>query len=164
MTARGVDVLEVLTVAIVADRAEAFVHHDFGKADDGIERRADLMADLREKVGFCRGRPLCLALAIEQVLLRALPLGDVAQPRAEFAGAFGNSAHGHEQRDQPALTYAADHLAAVVEHAGHAVERKPVEVIERGAATLRREQLAERLADELAALVTEQRLGAAAER
>ena len=50
-------------VAVVADRAEALVHHDFGKADDRIERRADLVADLGEEFGFRGGGVFSLLAA-----------------------------------------------------------------------------------------------------
>ena len=40
-----------------------------------------------------------------------------------------DAAHGHEQRDEPALTHAADHFAPVVEDAGDAVLRQPVEIV-----------------------------------
>ena len=45
---------EILPVALVADRAELFLRHDLGKADDGVERRSDLVADLGEEVGLGR--------------------------------------------------------------------------------------------------------------
>ena len=72
--------------------------------------------------------------------------------------------HRHEQRDQPALAHAADHLAPVVEHAGDAVLGQAVEIVERGALAFRREQLDERPARHLVILVAEQRLGRAVER
>ena len=71
--------------------------------------------------------------------------------------------HGHEQRDQPALAHAADHLAPVVEHARDAVLGQPVEIVARDALALRREQLGERAARHLVILVAEQRLGRAVE-
>ena len=46
--------LHVLAVALVADRAELLLHHHLGEADDGVERRADLVADLGEEIGFRR--------------------------------------------------------------------------------------------------------------
>ena len=54
MAARGMDVLEILPIALVADRAEALLHHHFGKSDDGVERGADLVADLGNEIGFRR--------------------------------------------------------------------------------------------------------------
>ena len=50
--AGGADVLHVFDIALVAERAEALADHHFGKADDGVERRADLVADPRQHVGL----------------------------------------------------------------------------------------------------------------
>src|SRR5829696_8638513 len=47
---------QVVLVAFVADRSEAFLEHHLGKADDGVERRADLAADLGEKFRLLRAR------------------------------------------------------------------------------------------------------------
>ena len=69
--AGGADVLHVFDVALVAERAEALADHHLGKADDGVERRADLVADPRQHVGLGVGgavgeasRLLQLALAL----------------------------------------------------------------------------------------------------
>ena len=50
MDAGGMDVFEVVFVALVADRAKTLVPDHFGKTDDGIERRADFMTDFRQKL------------------------------------------------------------------------------------------------------------------
>ena len=139
-----VDVLEVLPVAVVAERPEALLHHHLGKADDGIERGADLVADLGEEFGLCRGGFFRLLAGVDQFFLGALPGGDVAQHRAEFLAVL-DAAHGHVKRHQPALAHAADQLAALVEQRRF-VARETVEIVERGAAAFRREQLAERRA------------------
>jgi len=55
MAAGGVNVLQVLFVALVADRAEALLHHHLGEADDGVEGRADFVADLGELIQQCVG-------------------------------------------------------------------------------------------------------------
>ena len=79
-----------------------------------------------------------------------------------FRRVVGDAAHRHEQRDQPALALAADHLAAVVEHAGDAAVGEPVEIIRwRRAGFPARTVRRSCLAGELARLVAEQRLGAA---
>ena len=41
-----------LPVLIVADRAEQFLRHDLREADHGVEGRAQLMADIGEKLRF----------------------------------------------------------------------------------------------------------------
>ena len=58
MAAGSVDVLEIVLVALVADRAETLLHHHFGEAEDGVQRRADFVADLGEKIGLGRARGL----------------------------------------------------------------------------------------------------------
>ena len=58
MAAGSVDVLEIVLVALVADRAEALLQHHFGKAQNGVQGRADLMADLGEKIGLGGARGL----------------------------------------------------------------------------------------------------------
>ena len=84
MAAGGVDILQVLPVAFIADGAEALVHHHFGKTDNGVERRADFMADLGEKFRFGdRGLFGCLLGAVK-LFCGALPGGDVAQYRAQL--------------------------------------------------------------------------------
>ena len=45
------DVLAILALPVV-EFAKRFVSENLGKADDGIERRAKLMAHVREEVGL----------------------------------------------------------------------------------------------------------------
>ncbi len=44
------DVLDIAPVACVADGTEPFLQHQLGEAEDRIERRADLVADLGEEI------------------------------------------------------------------------------------------------------------------
>ena len=53
MLARGEHVFQIGFVTFVADRAEALFDHHFGKAENGLQGRADLVAD--------GGQKLCLA-------------------------------------------------------------------------------------------------------
>ena len=85
MRARGMDVLEVFLVALVADRPESLLQHHLGKADDGVERRADLVADLGQEIRFLRARLLGRALGRDELALGLLEGGDVAQDGAELA-------------------------------------------------------------------------------
>src|SRR4029078_3220329 len=114
MSARGVDVLEILPVAFAADRAETLVHHHFGKTDDGIERRSDFVADLGKKFGLRRGRLLGRALGVDQFLFAALPGGDVAQNHAKFLAVL-DAPDRDMQRDKPALAHAPDYFVAGAE-------------------------------------------------
>ncbi len=45
-----VDIAHISPVAVVADGAEQFVPHDLREADDGVERRAQLVAHVREEL------------------------------------------------------------------------------------------------------------------
>ena len=83
MLAGGADVAEIFAVAIVLDRAEPLLDHHFGKADDGVERRADLVADARQELRFLARVGLGGAARGDQFRLGALPVRDVAQHHAE---------------------------------------------------------------------------------
>ena len=58
VAAGSVDVLEIVLVALVADRAETLLQHHFRKAQNGVQGRADLVADLGEKIGLGGARGL----------------------------------------------------------------------------------------------------------
>src|SRR3546814_4329772 len=47
----AVDVLRVLVVLRVIERPEGLRRHHLGKADDGVERRAQLVAHMGEEIG-----------------------------------------------------------------------------------------------------------------
>ena len=66
-----VDVLAVVAVLVAADRAEHLRLHDLGEADDGVERRAQLVAHIGEEarlrlVGLF-GAGLLLGVFLRQV-------------------------------------------------------------------------------------------------
>src|SRR5205085_10004925 len=76
MRAGGVDVLDIFAIALIADRPEAFGHDSLGKAGDGGQRRADLVADLGDEFGL-RGdgvqhAPLSIAQFFLDCTLRLL--------------------------------------------------------------------------------------------
>ena len=55
------DVLDIALVARIADGAEPLLQHQLGEADDRVERRAHLVADLGEEVeppGLCFSAPV----------------------------------------------------------------------------------------------------------
>ncbi len=160
MLAGEVDVAEIAPVAVAADRAEALLHHHFGKADDGVERRPDLVADLGEEIRLLRIGGLGGAARGDKLLLDILPVGDVAKHGAVLAG-LAKPADGHEQRDEAAARHPADHLAAVIEDARDAVRGEPVDIVERRLAALLGEEIGERLARHVRRLDAEQRLGGA---
>ena len=52
IVAAGQDVVAVFLVFLRAERAEHAAAHDLGKSDDGVERRAQLVAHIGEEFGF----------------------------------------------------------------------------------------------------------------
>src|SRR3954468_8832713 len=108
------NVLEVFAVAFTADGTETLRHHDLGEADDGVERRADLVADLGEKVGLGGGGLFRLVPCLRELLLNFFPSRDVAKHPAEPIGPVTGRSHGHEHGDQGATGGAADNLASAV--------------------------------------------------
>src|SRR4029077_3842971 len=138
MTAGGVDVLQVLPVTLIADRAETLVHHDFGKTDDGIKRCANFMTDLREKFGFGdRGFLGCL-LGVRELFGGVLPRGNVAQYHAQLLSAL-NATHSDVKRNQPSLAHTSDRLVTGDEATRATAVCEPVEVLERQASAFRRQ-------------------------
>src|SRR5262249_41579471 len=121
MAAGGMNVLEIFAIALVADRAEALLHHDLGETDDGVERGAYLVADPCEKIGFGRRSPFGLALRLRKLGLRPFPPGDVAKGDAERVGAVADAPDGHEQIERIAVAMAGDNLAPAPKRAGSAV-------------------------------------------
>ncbi|GAA4129913.1 hypothetical protein GCM10023067_47510 [Aminobacter aganoensis] len=53
MVAGAVDVAEIVAVAVVGDGAELLVYHQFGEADDGVERRGISWLMRARKSVFC---------------------------------------------------------------------------------------------------------------
>ena len=116
---------------------------------------------LARKSDFAEEALSASRLALVRFFFRPLPLRDVAEHGAELVGAVGDAPDRHEQRDEPALADAADHLAAVVEHARDTGAGEPGEIIVGRAVAFRREQVDEAVAGQFAGFVAEQRLGAA---
>jgi len=82
--AGSADVLHVLDVTLIAERAEPFIDHHFGEADDGIERRADLVADPRQHVGLGACRAICQPPRLAQLALALSDLRQVAKHGEEM--------------------------------------------------------------------------------
>ncbi|MNI56350.1 hypothetical protein D3C73_1113450 [compost metagenome] len=86
MPARAADIVRIFDIAGVADRPEPFRCHHVGKADNGIQWRADLVAYMRKELALVRiGRfrgPFCGA----QLVFGPFPLGDVADDGAIAVG------------------------------------------------------------------------------
>src|SRR5512132_2289405 len=113
MAAGGMNIPEVFAVTFVADRTEAFIGHNLGKADDGIERGPDLVADPRKKIGLRRRGCFPLALGLGELLFRLLPSGNVAKDGAQLVGAVADPPRRHEKRDLLTSAGKADDLAAI---------------------------------------------------
>ena len=111
VAAGGVDVLEIVLVALVADRPETLLHHHFGEAQDGVQGRADFMADLGEKVGLGGARGLGgVARSGEPPLGLALA-GEIAHERAKVRGlARADPRQRQRQRNRTAAAIAPDRL------------------------------------------------------
>src|SRR5215475_14034937 len=127
MTTRGVNVFEILSVTFVTDGAKAFVHHDFGKAYDGIERGANFMANFGEKFGFRDRGFLGGLLGSRKFFGGALPGGHVAQDDAELLAVF-DASHSDIERNKPPLTNAPDHFVTGIEDTGTAAVRQLIQV------------------------------------
>ncbi len=107
---------------------------------------------------------LGLALGVDKFRFRFLPWCEIAEHGAQLVRRIAKAPHGHEQRQEPALADAADHLAAAVEHARDPRVAHAVEVGCGDIGAFRREQIEERPAGEILRVVAEQRLGAAVDR
>ena len=129
MPARGVDILEILPVTFAADRAKAFLHHHFGKADDSIERCANFVADLGKKLGLRCGCLLGRDPGVDQFIFAALPGGDVAHYRAKLL-AILDAPDRDMQRNKAALAHAADCFVAGIERIDAVAPGRPLEMLE----------------------------------
>ena len=159
--AGGADVLHVFEVALVAERAEPLADHHFGKADDGVQRRPHLVADPGQHVGFGIGGAFGQPPRLAQFALGLFGLRKIAEHREEIWAFRAGAAHGHRQRDDAALAFAAQHLAAVIEQAGDAGSLDAGEIFEHAMLAFGREQIGEIAPREFVAVMAEQRFGAA---
>ena len=80
MLAAAGDILDVGGIARIAHRPEHLLVHDVGEADDGVERRAQLMAHIGQELALGMiglfGSVLFLCLFLDQVgEFVGLPLG-----------------------------------------------------------------------------------------
>ena len=88
MRAGGMDVFEIFAVAVVADRTEALRHDHLGEPGDGVERRADLVADLGEEFRFRGRRLLRFALGGAQFILSLLS-GSIVRSSSRISSLSG---------------------------------------------------------------------------
>ena len=77
MGAAAVDVGGILPVALIAQGAIELVPQDLGKADDGVERRAQFVAHIGEEFRFRPVGALRQFLGFLQLPFRALAIGDI---------------------------------------------------------------------------------------
>src|SRR3546814_3069781 len=77
MLAAVPDVLGVGQVSVGADRPEDLVLDDLGKADDGVERGAQLVAHVGEEEGLRAVRHLGVFLGSAKLLLNELLTADI---------------------------------------------------------------------------------------
>ena len=98
--AAAVDVAGVVAIAGFVDRAEQLVLDDLGEADDGVERRPQLVAHVGEKHRLGAVGVFRLQLGGDQVLLHALAFGDVGDDADQVAFAARHLDH-RFAREQP---------------------------------------------------------------
>ena len=86
---------------------------------------------------------------------------EIAEHREEIRAIRAGAAHGHRHRDDAALAFARQHLAAVFEQAGDAGSLDAGEIFEHAVPAFGRKQIGEIASREFVAVVAEQRFGAA---
>src|SRR5437763_9274621 len=93
MNAARLDVRAILDVAWRADWPEELACHDLREADDGIERRAELVAHVGEEFALRAVRKLGLLLSRDQLVSRFLARGDVDDLAQKLHGPAARVAH-----------------------------------------------------------------------
>ena len=84
MRARCVHILEIITIALIANRAKTLIQHHFRKAHNCGHGRPNFMAHARKKIALlCIGQFGC-ALGCNKVSLRLLPRRNIAHHNAIF--------------------------------------------------------------------------------
>ena len=95
MAAAAQDVAGIIEIALIAQLAEQLAGDDFGKADDGVQRRAQFMAHIGQEAGLGGIGGFGFALGAAQGFLAFLDDGEVGQE--DDRAAFGGGAAGHAQ-------------------------------------------------------------------
>ena len=143
--AGGVDIAQILAIALRSDGTEAFFQHHLRKPDDGVERRANLVAHTGQEVGLVRVRLFGGVTRGDQVVFGLLEGGKVPEHRAVGGRlVVCQAAERHEDGHQPPLCRQAFHLAAFVEQRKPALAGDILKVIERDLAAVLGEQETER--------------------
>src|SRR5690606_26482444 len=79
MPAAAVDVLGIFPVARAPERSEELTAQDVGEAEDGVQRRPQLMAHDGEKLRLRPIRQLRSLLGQSQFLLSSLEVADIGE-------------------------------------------------------------------------------------
>ena len=159
--ARGADVLEIFAVTLIAERAEPFPDHHFGKAQDCIQRCADLMADPRQHVGFGIGGAAGEPARFMQLAFAFFDIRQIAEHREEIRALRLRSSDHHRDRDQSTAAHARQHVAAVIEQAREVGAVNAFQIVAHRSLAFRREQRGEVLLHQFVAVIAEQRFGTA---
>ncbi len=114
MLAAVADVADVGDVALVAERTEQLALHHLGEADDGVERRAQFVADVGEELGLGAVGDDGLFPGLHQLVLVLLLRGQVAADRHVAFVADRQAAH----RQQAAVGAAVEPAARGFERLG----------------------------------------------
>ena len=83
-----VDEAGIFVAALGVEHQRVFLHQHFGKADDGIERRAQFVTHGGEEAALGGVGALGLGMRVEKRLLLPFALGHVAQYRDDLAAIF----------------------------------------------------------------------------
>src|SRR4051812_38954958 len=100
------DVRRVADIPLVAERSEQLMVHDLRKPVDGVERRAKLVADVRQELAF----HLVRSLRCIQRLLRVLHFNPTAPGGPRYRQATEHDETAAEQGDETRDLDAPPHL------------------------------------------------------
>ena len=84
MAARFMNEAGIFDIARAAERAEHFMRHHFGEADDRIQRCAQFMTHIGEETGFGAVRLLRLVAGLDQFAFMRLAFGNIARHRHDI--------------------------------------------------------------------------------
>jgi hypothetical protein len=97
------DQLGIVDVAR-ADRTKNLMGHDFGKSEDGVERRPELVAHIGEKARFRAARVLGKIACLNQITLVRLAFRDVAGHGDDIAHRIARPAGGPAAELSPSVS------------------------------------------------------------
>ena len=91
----------IFDITRIADRPEDFLLHHVREADDGVQWRTQLVAHIRQELGFGPAGQFGLFLGIDQLPFEALALGDVGNGPGHAQHAAGRITHSDTTAQHP---------------------------------------------------------------